>query len=117
MTADANGQWLIDFKDMPKYKNGKIIDYTLTEEAVEGYQTIVTGYDILNRYTVKDSEGTTTNDPNGSNVQNGPSDPGDPTDPALPNTGESNTISLFVAGLVILTIVGSCLYIKKRQVN
>ena len=93
VTADANSQWHFEFKEMPKFENGKMIDYTVTEEAVEGYQSVITGYDIVNRYTAKS------------------------TDPSLPDTGESKNTILTAAGIIMLAILGSYLYLKKRQVD
>ena len=49
--ADANGSWNYSFKDLPKYVNGKEIVYTITEDAVEDYSTVINGYDVTNSYT------------------------------------------------------------------
>ncbi len=46
----ANG-WKYEFKDLPKYKDGKEIKYTITEDAVEGYTSTVDGFNITNTYT------------------------------------------------------------------
>lgn len=73
--------------------NLKMIDYTVTEETVEGYQAAITGYDIVNRYTAKSTE------------------------PSLPDTGESKNTILTAAGIIMLAILGSYLYLKKRQVD
>ena len=43
--------WKYEFKDLPKYKNGTAIKYTITEDAVEGYTPTVDGYNIKNTYT------------------------------------------------------------------
>ncbi|MGY3750151.1 Cna B-type domain-containing protein [Vagococcus acidifermentans] len=49
----AADNWSYTFKDLAKYANGKGITYTVTEEAVLGYSTEVSGYDIMNTYTPK----------------------------------------------------------------
>ena len=41
LTADAN--WTYTFTDLDKYAEGKIIVYTIEEEAVEGYETVISG--------------------------------------------------------------------------
>ena len=54
--ADEAGNWTYTFKDLPKYANGKEITYTVTEEAVEGYETSVDGSNITNTYTTETTE-------------------------------------------------------------
>ena len=54
--ADEAGNWTYTFKDLPKYANGKEITYTVTEEAVEGYETSVDGFNITNAYTTETTE-------------------------------------------------------------
>ena len=49
VTADNN--WKYSFKDLPKYADGKEIVYTVTEDKVDGYETTVNGYNILNTHT------------------------------------------------------------------
>ena len=54
--ADEAGNWTYTFKDLPKYANGQEITYTVTEEAVEGYETSVDGFNITNAYTTETTE-------------------------------------------------------------
>ena len=56
VTADEAGNWTYTFKDLPKYANGEEITYTVTEEAVEGYETSVDGFNITNAYTTETTE-------------------------------------------------------------
>lgn len=55
VSADVNGVWEYNFTNLPKYKNGAEIVYTVTEDAVDRYTTTITktdaGYDITNSYT------------------------------------------------------------------
>ena len=37
ITPDDEGNWTYTFKDLPKYKSGKPIDYSVTEDAVTGF--------------------------------------------------------------------------------
>ncbi|MBQ8556389.1 MAG: Cna B-type domain-containing protein [Clostridia bacterium] len=45
---DADGNWTYSFAGLDKYKDGKEIVYTITEDAVAGYETTVEGYDVTN---------------------------------------------------------------------
>jgi len=51
ITPDISGNWKYSFSNLPKYNAGKEIKYTITEDAVAGYTTVVSGYDITNSYT------------------------------------------------------------------
>ena len=51
MKADKDGNWTYSFKDLPKYKDGKEIVYTVSEEAVEGYTSQLEGTNLTNTYT------------------------------------------------------------------
>ena len=42
--------WSYSFTGLPKYENGKEITYTVTEDAVAGYTTSISGYTITNSY-------------------------------------------------------------------
>ncbi len=48
----ADDEWKHTFTGLDKYKAGKLIDYTVEEEPVEGYKTIVDGFTITNTLTV-----------------------------------------------------------------
>ncbi|MDO4369484.1 MAG: Cna B-type domain-containing protein [bacterium] len=48
ITKDDN--WTYEFTNLPEYNNGKIINYTVSEEAVKDYDTTYDGYDIMNTY-------------------------------------------------------------------
>ncbi|HEL0567383.1 TPA: Cna B-type domain-containing protein [Streptococcus equi subsp. zooepidemicus] len=43
--------WKWKFDNLDKYEKGKEINYTITEEKVEGYTSKVNGYDVENSYT------------------------------------------------------------------
>ena len=44
ITPDVSGNWAYTFTDLPKYKKGKLIRYTVSEEQVEGYEKPI--YDV-----------------------------------------------------------------------
>ena len=48
--SEADG-WSWKFENLDKYKDGVEIVYTLTEDAVDGYSTVVDGFNVMNRYT------------------------------------------------------------------
>ena len=51
VTKDGSGNWSYSFENLPKYANGTEIVYTVTEDTVEDYTTVISGYDITNSYT------------------------------------------------------------------
>lgn len=57
---DANGKWSYNFVNLPKYKDGQEIKYTITEDSVKDYSTEVNGYDIKNSYTAEKTSVTVT---------------------------------------------------------
>ena len=50
-TVTADDGWKYSFEDLPVYKNGQKITYTIAESAVENYSTAINGFDITNSYT------------------------------------------------------------------
>ncbi len=59
-TLNEAGGWAHTFADLPKFAAGKEIAYTVTEDAVEGYQTEIKGTEIVNTYTPETTEFTVT---------------------------------------------------------
>ena len=49
-TVTAENNWSWDFGERDKYKNGRLIDYTVREDAVSHYSAYVLWYDVLNYY-------------------------------------------------------------------
>ncbi|MBJ8326359.1 Cna B-type domain-containing protein [Streptococcus pacificus] len=84
----AKDKWSYRFENLPEYENGKKIEYSLSEDAVKGYTTVIKSYDITNVHH--------------------------PEKP-LPKTGESNKILFSVLGFAILAIVGFIVYRVKRS--
>ena len=54
--AGENGNWTYSFADVPKYANGKEIAYSVTEDKVAGYNTVIDGYTITNTHAVEKTE-------------------------------------------------------------
>ena len=47
--SEANG-WIYTFSGLLKYINGEIVIYTISEDPVRNYKTVINGYDITNIY-------------------------------------------------------------------
>lgn len=69
VTADNNWKW--DFTDLPKYAEGKLIAYTITEDSVDGYTSAVNGYDVTNTYSPEQTRVTVTKAWEDKNDQDG----------------------------------------------
>ena len=44
----AENEWKYEFTDLPMYQNGKEIKYSVTEDEVDGYVTVIEGFKIVN---------------------------------------------------------------------
>ena len=51
ITPDEKGNWAHVFTGLPKYADGKEIQYTITEEPVPGYSTSINGFKVTNSFT------------------------------------------------------------------
>ncbi|MGT2820520.1 Cna B-type domain-containing protein [Streptococcus intermedius] len=69
--AAADGTWSTVFTKLPKYKNGKEIKYSLTEEVVSEYTSEINGFNITNKYTPKMIDYQVTKTWNDNNNQDG----------------------------------------------
>ncbi|MGY3704854.1 hypothetical protein BW731_00870 [Vagococcus martis] len=50
-TVTEKDNWKYEFTNLPKYKDGKEIIYTVTEDSVSEYSTTINGTSITNHYT------------------------------------------------------------------
>ena len=55
-TASPSNGWKWTFNNVPKYKDGKEISYTITEDAGENYTSAVNGYNVTNTYTANKTQ-------------------------------------------------------------
>ncbi|WP_061586828.1 Cna B-type domain-containing protein [Streptococcus oralis] len=69
--AAADGTWTVEFTKLAKYKAGKEIKYTVTEEAVAEYEATITDFTITNKYAPKEIDYKVTKVWNDSNNQDG----------------------------------------------
>ncbi|MCF0115183.1 MAG: Cna B-type domain-containing protein, partial [Erysipelotrichaceae bacterium] len=51
VTVTAKDGWKWSFTNLPEYKNGKKIEYTISEDVVKDYTTEIKGYDVVNTYS------------------------------------------------------------------
>ena len=56
VTVTEKDGWKYSFTNLPKFQDGIEIEYTVTEDTVEGYSVEIQGYDIINRYTPGETE-------------------------------------------------------------
>ena len=51
VTPDEKGDWKYEFTGLPEKANGTTINYTITEDEVTYYDTVVNGYNITNTHS------------------------------------------------------------------
>ena len=69
--AAADGTWTVEFTKLAKYKDGKEITYTVTEDAVAEYESTITDFTITNKYAPKAIDYKVTKVWNDANNQDG----------------------------------------------
>ena len=69
--AATDGTWTATFEKLAKYKAGKEIKYTVTEEAVAEYESTITDFTITNKYAPKEIDYKVTKVWNDANDQDG----------------------------------------------
>lgn len=72
---NADNQWSVMFSNLPKYANGKVIEYSLTEESVPGYTSSITrngkSFALINTHVDETKNITITKAWNDGNNQDG----------------------------------------------
>jgi hypothetical protein len=48
--SDIGGVWSWDFGVYPKYADGKLIEYTITEDAIDDYRISIKGFNVTNTH-------------------------------------------------------------------
>ena len=92
MKLTAEYKWVGMFAELPAYENGKKIEYTVTEDTVKDYNTVITGsaekgFEITNSHT------------------------------SVPKTGDDNNITLYasVAGVSVVALLAMAVTLKKKK--
>ena len=70
VTLNEENKWTYTFDDIPEYKDGKKIEYTVEEEPVEGYTTEISG-DQEEGYVITNTENFENGNENGPNTETG----------------------------------------------
>ena len=86
----ATDNWQASFTDLPVYKEGKKITYTITEDPVVGYTTTIDGFTVTNRHTPPTTPPSTTTPPP-STTTPPPSTTTPPPSTTTPSTTPSTT--------------------------
>ena len=130
----ATDNWQASFTDLPVYKEGKKIAYTITEDPVAGYTARIDGFTVTNRHvppttppsTPPTPPSTTTPPPSSTTPPTTPSTttpekPETPTTPTegkrkiLPSTGEVVAYGLTILGALLAVFALALLLRGKRK--
>ena len=136
----ATDNWQASFTDLPVYKEGKKIVYTITEDPVAGYTATIDGFTVTNRHTPPTTPpgtpptppSTTTPPPStttpppasttpSTTTPSTSEKPGTPTTPTegkrkiLPSTGEVVAYGLTILGALLAVFALALLLRGKRK--
>uniref|UniRef100_UPI0028D364C9 Cna B-type domain-containing protein n=1 Tax=Cryptobacterium curtum TaxID=84163 RepID=UPI0028D364C9 len=103
VTLNAAGNWKGSFTDLPKYKSGALISYTVKEDDISGYTSAISG-DATSGFTITNTQVPVT--PDNPTTPDTPSTP-KPKTPAsiLPKTGDDGILPL--AGTMLAAALAS----------
>ncbi|KXU09182.1 Cna B-type domain-containing protein [Streptococcus gallolyticus] len=109
ITADSDGNWSHTFTDLPEYKDGQAITYTVAEDAVAGYTTTVDGYTIINTHEPEKTPNTPPSEQNSTSStsessSNKQSTKKKKSKTSLPSTGDSSGLGVVIVGLIIAVL-------------
>ena len=113
----ATDNWQASFTDLPVYKDGKKIVYTITEDPVAGYTSKIDGFTVTNRHIPPTTPPTTPP----STPPSTPEKPETPTTPRegkkkiLPSTGEVIAYGLTILGALLAVFALALLLRGKRK--
>ena len=99
--------WQASFTDLPEYKDGKKIVYTITEDPVAGYTSKIDGFTVTNRHIPPTTPPTTPSTTPPTTPPSTPEKPETPTTPRegkkkiLPSTGEVIAYGLTILGALL----------------
>ena len=122
----ATDNWQASFTDLPVYKEGKKIVYTITEDPVAGYTATIDGFTVTNRHTPPTTPPPSTTTPPpasttpSTTTPSTSEKPGTPTTPTegkrkiLPSTGEATSYGLFGVS-ALLALVGAAMLLSGKR--
>ena len=113
--------WQASFTDLPEYKDGKKIVYTITEDPVAGYTSNIDGFTVTNRHIPPTTPPTTPSTTPPTTPPSTPEKPETPTTPRegkkkiLPSTGEVIAYGLTILGALLAIFALALLLRGKRK--
>ena len=113
--------WQASFTDLPEYKDGKKIVYTITEDPVAGYTSKIDGFTVTNRHIPPTTPPTTPSTTPPTTPPSTPEKPETPTTPKegkkkiLPSTGEVIAYGLTILGALLAIFALALLLRGKRK--
>ena len=121
----ATDNWRASFTDLPVYKEGKKIAYTITEDPVAGYTATIDGFTVTNHHTPPATPpgtpppppATTTPPPSTTTPSTTPSTttPREGKKKILPSTGEVVAYGLTILGALLAVFALALLLRGKRK--
>ena len=113
--------WQASFTDLPEYKDGKKIVYTITEDPVAGYTSKIDGFTVTNRHIPPTTPPSTPPTTPPTTPPSTPEKPETPTTPRegkkkiLPSTGEVIAYGLTILGALLAIFALALLLRGKRK--
>ena len=121
----ATDNWQASFTDLPVYKEGKKIAYTITEDPVAAYTSDIDGFTVTNRHTPPTTPPTTppstppttppTTPPSTPEKPETPTTPKEGKKKILPSTGEVVAYGLIILGALLAVFALVLLLRGKRK--
>ena len=109
VVSEENG-WQYDFSDLPKYKDGKELVYSVAADPVDGYKLEINGTQLTFSHipAKKDAvDGVVTNKPGGQAPKVGGK--------ALPRTGQEENLLVTILGFLAALLAGGMLMAKAKR--
>ncbi|MBT0926928.1 Cna B-type domain-containing protein [Streptococcus parasanguinis] len=105
--------WQASFTDLPEYKDGKKIVYTITEDPVAGYTSNIDGFTVTNRHIPPTTPPSTP--PSTPEKPETPTTPREGKKKILPSTGEVIAYGLTILGALLAIFALALLLRGKRK--
>lgn len=109
VVSEENG-WQYDFSDLPKYKDGKEIVYSVAADPLDGYKLEINGTQLTFSHIPNKKvavEGAVNNKPGGQALKVGGK--------ALPRTGQEESLLVTILGFLTALLAGGMLMAKAKR--
>ena len=110
VVSEENG-WQYDFSDLPKYKDGKEIVYSVAADPVDGYKLEINGTQLTFSHIPAKKE--SVEDKVSTNKPGGPAPKGGGK--ALPRTGQEESLLVTILGFLAALLAGGMLMAKAKR--